>query len=271
VSFDPKLTFNKHIENTEDKAKKTLNVIKQLTGTDCGKNKETLTATYEAYTRPILEYTSPVWSSIVRKTNMNKLQTVQNKALRTATGQIKDTNTQYLHDETLVLPLYTHTKLLASQLREKATVDTHPLHRLTNRVKPPRTMKKTIFNLNYTTNIQKCANNPKTQTEQETRRNMKTIHTEITANYMLNRTPNTVLGRQAPIVNNSEETLTRKQRRTLDQLRAGKSSMLQTYMHKINPLQAPSPNCLLYNQGEHDTRHLFECRRMPTHLIPEDL
>ena len=37
---------------------------------------------------------SPVWSSIVRKTNMDKLQTVENAALRTATGQTKDKNTQ---------------------------------------------------------------------------------------------------------------------------------------------------------------------------------
>jgi hypothetical protein len=65
---------------------------------------------------------------------MDKLQTVQNAALRIATahctGQTKDTNIQYLHDEsdeTLVLLLDTPTRLLAFQLREKATGDTHPL------------------------------------------------------------------------------------------------------------------------------------------------
>ena len=105
-------------------------------------------------------------------------------------------------------------------------------------------MKET--NSNYTTNIKKCANNPETQTDQETRLNMKTMYTEITANYMTNRKPNTIIGRQAPIVNKTEETLTSKQRRTLVELKAGKSPMLQIYMHKINPLQAPSPNCLLY-------------------------
>jgi hypothetical protein len=163
VTFDPGLTFNKHAENTKVKGKRTLNILKQLTGTDWGKHKETLTATYKTYTRPILEYASPVWSSMISKTNMGELQIVQNAALRVSTGQTKDTNIQYLHDETLVLPLKTHTRLLASQLREKATVSTHPLHNQTNWEPRPRKMKDTIFNSDYTTNIQKCPNNHVTQ------------------------------------------------------------------------------------------------------------
>jgi hypothetical protein len=36
---------------------------------------------------------------------------------------------------------------------------------------------------------------------------MKIIHTEITAKYLETRAPNSILGRQPPIVNKTEETL----------------------------------------------------------------
>src|SRR6185436_160153 len=60
-----------------------------------------------------------VWSPIVSTTQMNNLQIIQNNALRIATGCTADTNTNHLHQETLVLPLSNHLRLHASQLREK--------------------------------------------------------------------------------------------------------------------------------------------------------
>ena len=104
ITFDPKLTFAEHIKKTLSKASKTTNIIKALTSTTWGKQKETLTNTYKTITRPILEYGSTVWSPIISDTNINKLQTIQNTALRIATGCTSDTNTQHLHQETKILP-----------------------------------------------------------------------------------------------------------------------------------------------------------------------
>ena len=53
-------------------------------------------ATYKAVMRPALEYASSVWSPIASSTSINKLQVVQNAALRTATGCTQDTNIQHL-------------------------------------------------------------------------------------------------------------------------------------------------------------------------------
>ena len=84
----------------------------------------------------------------------DKLQIVQNTALRIATGCTHDTNTQHLHDETNVLPIHQHLQLHASQIRQKAQHPTHPLHKMTIHPHTPRLKEQTTFNnINYTTNI----------------------------------------------------------------------------------------------------------------------
>ena len=79
------------------------------------------------------------------KTNTHTLQTIQNSALRVATGCTADTNTQHLHEETLVLPLSEHINLLSSQLKLKSKHPKHPLHSLITQQKPARHLKQTIF------------------------------------------------------------------------------------------------------------------------------
>ena len=132
LTFDPKMTFSSHIKQTTDKAKRTLNILKALTSTTWGKTKETLTTTYKTVTRPILEYASTVWSPMVSKTQIQKLQTVQNAALRVATGCTADTNYRHLHDETRTLPIDNPLRLHSSQTRAKAAAPDHPLNDLTN-------------------------------------------------------------------------------------------------------------------------------------------
>ena len=97
-----------------------MHIMKALTTTHWGKSKETLNITHKAITRPILEYASAIWSPIISNTNMNKLETIQNSALRTITGRTLDTNTHHLHTETKILPKDTHMKLHGSQLRQQA-------------------------------------------------------------------------------------------------------------------------------------------------------
>ena len=43
-------------------------------------------ATYKTVIRPALEYASSIWSPLASSTSINKLQAMQNAALRTATG-----------------------------------------------------------------------------------------------------------------------------------------------------------------------------------------
>ena len=75
--------------------------------------------------RPTLEYASSIWSPIASPTSINKLQVMQNAALRACTECTHDTNIQHLHDETNILPIQKHLQLHASQVRQKAQYPSH--------------------------------------------------------------------------------------------------------------------------------------------------
>ena len=62
-------------------------------------------------------------------------------------------NTQHLHDKTKVLPMDTHLKLHAAQLRQLTQTQTYPLHDLNAYLNLSRHMKATIFHSNEHINI----------------------------------------------------------------------------------------------------------------------
>ena len=131
---------------------------------------------------------STIWSPNASETNIDKLQIVQNTALRIATGCTHDTNTQHLHDETNVLPIHQHLQLHASQIRQKAQHPTHPLHQLTIHPHTLRLKKQTTFNnINCTTNID---THPDTVTQQQISANSTQIHTSIVQTHLLQRNHN---------------------------------------------------------------------------------
>ena len=124
-------------------------MIIALTSTGWGKQTETLMATYKAVIRPALGYASSIWSPLASSTSINKLQVMQNAALRTSTECTQDINIQHLHDETVILPI--HERTYSSTRRN--TNRKHNIHH-----PPPASQyskeKNTIFyNDRYTTNI----------------------------------------------------------------------------------------------------------------------
>ena len=141
MATHPKLTYSTHTHNISVQAHTPLQIIKALTATGWGKQKETLMATYKAVMRPAQEYASSVWSPIASSTSINKLQVMQNAALRPATGCTQDTNIQHLHDETLTLPIHEHLQLHASQYKQKTPSITSPTHNTLQHSKA----KKTLF------------------------------------------------------------------------------------------------------------------------------
>src|SRR6476469_2420782 len=216
-SYSQKLNFAEHTRITKEKADKSLNVVKALTSTTWGKQKETLIATYKTITQPVIEYGNTLWLPIISDTNLNKLQTTQNTALRIITGCTADTNIQHLHTETQILPLSTHLKLHASQLRQKAQFPTHTLHSLTKQNPSRRQMKQTIFeNTSFTTNVDTTPTNTTETTVQE---NIKEIHHSIAENHIQSLKPNKIINQPALPINKDEQTLLRKTRRTFAQLR----------------------------------------------------
>ena len=239
LKLDPKLTYNRHIDLAATKARKTINILNVLTSTKWGNHKETILATYKTITRPVLEYASTIWSPNASETNIDKLQIVQNTALRIATG--------------------CNIQLHASQIRQKAQHPTHPLHKLTIHPHTPRLKKQTTFNnINYTTNID---THPDTVTQQQISANSTQIHTSIVQTHLMQRNHNKLIHQHAPKISPSELSLPRETRRTLAQLRTNKSPILISYLHKS---QRNTPHTLpsLSPMQNTPTYHLFNC----THL-----
>src|SRR6476469_3113414 len=129
-------------------------------------------------------------------------------------------------------------------------------------------MKQTIFkNNSFTTNLDA---NPTNTTETTVQRNIKEIHHSIVENHIRSLKPNKIINQPAPPINKDEQTL-KENRCTLAQLRTSKSPFLKSYLHKINSQNHPFPLCPLCNTQNHDTKHLFTCSSLPTHLTPTDL
>ena len=70
MTLDPKLTYNKHIEITTTKARKTIHIFKSVTLTTWEKQKQTILTTDKAITRTILEYVCTIWSPLASDTNI---------------------------------------------------------------------------------------------------------------------------------------------------------------------------------------------------------
>ena len=266
LTLDPKLTYKTHIHNISVQAHKPLQIIKALTATGWGKQKETLMATYKTVMRPALEYASSVWSPIASSTSIHKLQVMQNATLRTATGCTQDTNIQHLHDETLTLPIHEHLRLHASQYKRKTQHPSHPLRKHTTYFNTPR-LKNTIFdNGRCTAGI---PTDPHTVTTADVRTNMRHVHTSIVSGHLATRGNSGMLRTPPPHTGSSEDILPRLTRRTLAQLRTNKSPFLKSYLHKVDAKTHPSPLCPLCDIHTHDTHHL--CTHIRTTLSPLDL
>ena len=218
--------------------------------------------------RPALEYASSVWSPIASLTSINKLQIMQNAALRTATGCTQDTNIQHLHDVTPTLPIHDHLQRHASQYKQKTQHPSHPLHKHTTYFNTPR-LKNTIFtNGRYTTNIPTDLH---IVTTPDIKTNIRHIHTSIVSRHLATRGHNKILRTSPPHICSSEERLPRLTRRTLAQFRTSKSPFLKSYLHKVDAKTHPSPLCPFYNIHTHDTHNLFNCTHIRPTLSPLDL
>ena len=126
ITFDNGLFFNKHTEQIEKSLRNKNNALKALAGSTWGKEKETLVNTWKAIGSSVMNYCSPLWSHMISDTKMQRLQTQQNTALRTALGCIKMSKISHLHTESKVLPVKEHFKLLSKQYLLKTQLDSHP-------------------------------------------------------------------------------------------------------------------------------------------------
>ena len=104
VTYDKRLTWNHHITQAEMKARRKLNIMRKLAGTEWGSNEQVLKSVYQGAVRPHLEYGSNSWMTAA-KTHLETLDKVQNNALRIITGGMKSTPIQQMEKLTGIAPL----------------------------------------------------------------------------------------------------------------------------------------------------------------------
>ena len=73
LNLGPKLTYSTHIHNISIQGDKPLQMIKVLTSTGWGTQKDTLMSTYKTVMRQALEYASSLWSPLASSTSIKKL------------------------------------------------------------------------------------------------------------------------------------------------------------------------------------------------------
>ena len=78
--------------------------------------------------RPILNYWASIWFTQVSSTHLDKLEVIQNKALRIATGCYQKAAVSHLIAETGVLPLRAHLELSSQQFYASVLQPMHSSH-----------------------------------------------------------------------------------------------------------------------------------------------
>ncbi|CAF4948613.1 unnamed protein product [Pieris macdunnoughi] len=112
IILDPKLTFEEHIKYISKNAHRGLNVIRSLCGVTWGADPKILSILYKSIVRSHLDYSSLAY---MNSSHVNKLDILQNKALRIISGAICSTPIRAMEVETKVMPLILRRILLAER------------------------------------------------------------------------------------------------------------------------------------------------------------
>ena len=266
VTFDTHLHFHKHVEDLVKRAKKRLSLLKALTGTTWGQQKETLVATYKALIDSLFSYAAAVWFPNVSATNIRKLQTIQNAALRIATGSPMMASVDHLHMEAEIMKVKEHLNMLCAQFLATCLQPHHASFPIVTADSGPRPIKQTLQSRYHT---QVDGFREEDGTIADAAEALRTIHYRAVQDSINASGTNRVLGTSAPAISEEEERLSRKTRRTLSQLRSGFSPSLEDYRQRIG--LSTSNLCPCCRQAEHSVQHVFDCVTHPTNLEPLDL
>ena len=267
VTYDPSLCFSAHAMAMVRKAGQRINVLRALADSSFGHDKECLTATFKAILRPFADYAAPVVFPLYSQSSLHRLQLVQNRALRLATGAHQASSVDHLHSETDVLPVEPHLRLLLAQFLARALQPGHPNHETVLLPPGPRQMKHTLrskvghlVDPHLDDGILAPGSFPAIKNR---------LHTQVVQETISSYAPNRVLGYRPPKISGSEKHLPRQSRATLSQLRSGHCARLADYQMRIGKVNSDEcPDCLSLPAS---VSHLFECPSNPTTLTTLDL
>uniref|UniRef100_A0A1B6HIC2 ribonuclease H n=1 Tax=Homalodisca liturata TaxID=320908 RepID=A0A1B6HIC2_9HEMI len=128
VIIDNKFTFKHHVNNLHLQCQKDLNILKIISCWRNGAHPKTVLQVYRALIRSKLEYCCHL-SGHLPQNILNKLDTIQNQALRICTGAQKSSPILALQLETASLPLNLRRQILTERLVHKIVSETnHPAY-----------------------------------------------------------------------------------------------------------------------------------------------
>ena len=122
LTFDSKLTWRHHIDNVRHRMWLRINAIKAISGRNLGMQSKTLIHLYKMWIRPIALYGAPAYYSAA-KTHLNKIQVIQNSALRIALRRNRRFHIEDLHEEGCLITLKAEAARSSHRFMEKKVDD----------------------------------------------------------------------------------------------------------------------------------------------------
>ena len=230
-------------------------VLRTLTSSKSGLQKEGLTCVYKALTRSSLLYASPAWSLQLSKTNWDKLERRQNDVLRSITGCTKMTDIHHLRHETRCIAVEAHCKMTAAQFAAKATEQKHRCQKSLDQ-RDERHMKMGLKR--HLIDYRAKYGIPESCTSEET---CRALHTDFVAEQITNYPDNKLIGKKPPVnpatVDALEKNLSRSDRTLLAQLRSSYCPLVRDYQHRIGKTENVS--CRKCGVEPETTAHAIRC------------
>ena len=122
LTFDRKLTWRHHIDNVRNRMWLRINAIKAISGRNLGMQSKTLIHLYNMWIRPIALYGASAYYNAA-KTHLNKIQVIQNSALRIALRRNRRSHIADLHEEGCLIPLKAEAVRSSHRFMEKRVDD----------------------------------------------------------------------------------------------------------------------------------------------------
>jgi hypothetical protein len=123
VTFNTLFNFSYHVAVIAAKASQHLNLLKPVSGSNWGHDKETLLMIYTALVESVYSY-----GFLIANPLTSPLQYVQNAAMRLITGCHKAISIAHLHNETKLLPVAEHLTMLCIQFLASCLRPSHTSH-----------------------------------------------------------------------------------------------------------------------------------------------
>ena len=139
-NVDNDLRFRGHVNKVVEKGTNRVRILKCMSGKSWGNSLEQQRKLYIQYCRISMEYSSRSWAPWISKSNLKRIQRVQNDAMRSIAGLSKTCPQDFLHLETGLEPIKSRFKKLDMLTwdRYARLPPEDSRHKMLDRAIPPR-------------------------------------------------------------------------------------------------------------------------------------